>query len=82
MSEKLLTEHEAFLAMYSYLKGLYELTENDYLAVILSGMGLLEDGKPADPAVLHDWQAALKRVRQGEVDAELWFVDEEQNHEE
>jgi hypothetical protein len=76
MKSDLLTEREAYLAMYAYLEGLYNLTGVDFLGSLLGSMSLLDDGTPADPAVYYDWQIALERVRRDKVNATLHLSDE------
>ncbi|EON79014.1 hypothetical protein ADIS_0431 [Lunatimonas lonarensis] len=62
MEEKKITILEAYKAMLKYLENLYELTESDDLAGFLGSMTLLEDGKPADQAVWHDWINAVNNT--------------------
>ncbi|SHM04071.1 hypothetical protein SAMN05444272_1627 [Roseibium suaedae] len=59
----MLSETEAYRAMYIYLRKLYELTASDDLAGFLGGMALLEDGKPTDPAVWADWISSLEEAK-------------------
>ncbi len=75
--DDLLTEEEAYLAMYAYLKGLYDLTKSDYLGMLLGSMSYLSDGRTADPAVMHEWNAAIAKVRRGKVDAALLLTEVE-----
>ena len=65
--EDKLTLKEAYAAMYAYLKMLYDMTGSDDLGGILGSMSLLDDGKPADPAVWADWVRAVRSARQGQV---------------
>ena len=41
---------QAYVAMYQYLKRIYDLTGSDELGGLLGSMSLLPDGQPADPA--------------------------------
>lgn len=59
MRNEKITVFEAYGAMLKYLQNLYELTKSDDLAGFLGSMELLEDGKPADEAVWHDWINAV-----------------------
>lgn len=56
---RLLTEKQAYAAMFHFLDELYQRTKSDYLAVLLGSMSLLPDGGSADPAVDADWQKAV-----------------------
>lgn len=71
MSEINLTKEQAFLAMYSFLDGYYQLTKSDGVGGLLGDLSLLPDGAPADAAALQDWDAAVQKVLNGEVDAYL-----------
>jgi hypothetical protein len=66
-----LTDHQAFLAMYSYLEQFYERTQSDDVATILGGLSLLPDGTFADPASSQEWADACAAARQGKVNARL-----------
>ena len=69
-----LTSHQAFLAMYSFLRGHYQRTRAVDVSALLSSMSLLPDGRPADPAVQGDWEAAVQAAVSGSVDAALKFT--------
>lgn len=71
--EDTLSVKEAYAAMYEYLKTLYQTTASDDLGGFLGGMSLLDDGKPADPAVWADWLRAVEKARQGKVGMKLEF---------
>lgn len=64
MNDKLSVE-QAYAAMYCYLCGLYEATGSNDLGGFLGGMSLLDDNKPADPAIWGDWLRAVDKARQG-----------------
>ena len=66
-----LTKKEAYLAMYSFLEHMYELTKSDDIGGLLGGMSLLQDGETADPAALADWEDAIKKVKAGKINASL-----------
>jgi hypothetical protein len=61
MEEKI-TIKQAYASMYYFLENLYHLTKSDDLGGFLGGMSLLEDRKPADPAVWDDWLDAVKKA--------------------
>lgn len=60
-----MTDKQAYAAMYRFLKGLYLRTKSDYLAGLLGGMSTLEDGSPADPAIVNDWREAVTYALEG-----------------
>ena len=71
MSTLRLTEHQTFLAMYSFLEDYYQLTKSDDIGSLLSSMSLLADGRTADPAVEDEWREAVEKVLSGTIDATL-----------
>ncbi|MGO9776719.1 MAG: hypothetical protein ACLPM3_09080 [Terracidiphilus sp.] len=62
---KTMTDKQAYAAMFHFLKQLYERTKSDDLGGFLGGMCMLQDGKTADPAVLHDWDEAVEYALKG-----------------
>ncbi len=66
-----LSKIEAYSAMFVYLEEVFARTQSDDLGALLGGMSLLADGGTADPAAWADWEAAVRRVVEGEVDLEL-----------
>lgn len=69
MSE--LTKKEAYLAMFEFLDAHYQLSPSDEIGSLLGSMSLLDDGFPADHAMYHDWIAAIEKVKNHQVDANL-----------
>lgn len=67
----MLTEEQAYLAMYAFLEAEYQLTSSDEIAGLLGGMSLLPDGSPADPAVKDQWDEAVSRVLRSDVSTDL-----------
>ena len=66
-----LTDKQAYLVAYEFLKQLYERGPSDDVAVLLGSMTLLDDGGSADPAMLQDWQKCVDLVlRQNQEAAE------------
>ena len=61
--DKKLSVTEAYQAMYIFLQNLYERTNSDDLGGFLGEMSLLQDEKPADPAVWEDWIKAIKQLK-------------------
>ena len=75
MDEPKLTSRQAYLAMFSFLEAYYARGKSDEIGFILGSMSLLEDGFPADPAYLKDWEAAVHQALNGEVNAALNFKE-------
>jgi hypothetical protein len=50
-----LTPTEAFQVMLLFLETYYEQTQSDDIGALLGSLQLLEDGKPADPAMWQVW---------------------------
>jgi len=67
----MLTEDEAYLAMFAYLEYRWNITKSPDIGNCLSEMSLLPDGNSADPAIKSEWHEAVERVRSGQVDASL-----------
>ncbi len=59
----------AYAAMNILLRDAYERT--DELGALLGSMSLLEDGKPADPAVWDEWVQAIEKAKAGDYDIGL-----------
>ena len=57
-----MTAEQAYAAMYFYLEDIYARTHSTELGGMLGGMSLLEDGLPADRAIVADWQRAVERA--------------------
>lgn len=66
-----LTKREAYAAMYAFLEQVYRRTGSDDLGALLGGMSLLKDGGTADPAAWEDWEEAVRKVSDGEVNLGL-----------
>ena len=71
MQDKPLSSREAYLAMFSFLEDYYSRTQSDEIGSMLSGLCLMSDGKPMDPAYWHEWEQAVEKALNGEVDAEM-----------
>lgn len=64
-----LTKHEAFVAMFYFLRDYWERHDkaNGDVVQMLSDMQLLStDGLPVDPAYWEDWQNAIDKMRRTE----------------
>ncbi|MDJ0580437.1 hypothetical protein [Crocosphaera sp.] len=57
-----LTEKQAYLAMIEFLDDYYEQTQSDEIGELLGSLQLLEDGKPADPAMWEDWLKSIEKI--------------------
>jgi len=66
---------QAYVAMYQYLKRLYDLTGSDELGGLLGSMSLLPDGQPADPAAWSDWLRAVGEATEEAPDLRLGLKD-------
>lgn len=71
-----LTTRDAYAAMFAFLEEIYRRTESDDLGALLGGMSLLEDGGTADPAYWVDWQAAVRKAKERNVDLGIDLRDE------
>lgn len=61
----LLTEKQAYAAMFEFLKRLYDLTKSDDLGGFLGSMSLLRDGVSADPAMINEWKKCVQFALDG-----------------
>jgi hypothetical protein len=68
---KELTTQEAYAAMFAFLEYHFRINDSDVLANLLGGMSLLPDGGTTDPAMWHEWLAAVQAVKAGEVQIDL-----------
>jgi hypothetical protein len=66
-----LTSQQAFLAMFSFLETHCQRTGADGVGALLGSMSLLQDGRPADPAVEGDWQLAVQAALAGSVKSSM-----------
>lgn len=57
-----LTERQAFKAMVLFLEQVYERTESDDIAGLLSDLMIAADNQTADPAAWQDWLDCLQKV--------------------
>lgn len=60
-----MTDKQAYSAMFHFLEQLYKRTKSNELGSLLGGMSMLEDGSPADPAIVEDWQQAVEYALRG-----------------
>ena len=56
---RMMTDEQAYAAMFYFLKQLWERTQSSDLGGFLGDMSLLQDGQTADPAVINDWSRAV-----------------------
>lgn len=71
MSEVKLTQEQAYEAMFHFLEELYNNGFEEELGGILGSLSLLEDGESADPAMIQDWESAVKKVLRGKSKGDL-----------
>lgn len=64
MKEHLLSEREAYLAMYTFLVKHQQRTNSDDLGSLLGDMQINNyDGKPMDAALWNDWLKSIAKVK-------------------
>lgn len=68
---KVLSEKQAYAAMFAFLENRYRLTESDDLAALLGSMSLLPGGGTADPAIWLDWLNAINLAESDAVQVEM-----------
>ena len=66
-----LDEKQSYLAMFSFLEDYYHRTKSDEIGAMLGAMCLTSDGKPMDPAYWNEWEQAVQKAINGDVDAEM-----------
>lgn len=62
----LLTENEAYRAMYLFLLAYWRRTASSDIAALRGEISLLDDGTPADPAIVGDFRLAIKQAKGSE----------------
>jgi hypothetical protein len=60
-----MTEKQAYSAMFYFLNQWYKRTNSNELGGMLGSMSLLDDGCPADPAIVSEWQEAVQFALKG-----------------
>ena len=60
-----MTEKQAYAAMFYFLEQAYKRTNSDELGGLLGSMSMLEDGSPADAAMVSDWHQAVDYALKG-----------------
>jgi hypothetical protein len=69
--DETLTVKQAYAAMFTYLCTVYESSRSDFLGGMLGDMALLDDNKPADPAIWPEWLKAVQQAKEGTTDTGL-----------
>jgi hypothetical protein len=65
--DEYLTPFQAYKVMFTFLEEYYNRKgKPDDLGILLGDTHLLDDQKPADPAMWNDWIMAIKRVIEAE----------------
>lgn len=54
-----LTEQQAYSAMLHFLEAQFGRTGSDDIGALLGSASLLDDGRPADPAIADEWRACV-----------------------
>jgi hypothetical protein len=62
LTDTTLTVRQAYLAMFEFLRRHYERGPTDEIGGLLGSLSLLSDGKPADEAMLSDFETAVGAV--------------------
>lgn len=57
--------------MFSFLEVYYLRTKSDEIGAMLSSMCLLSDGMPMDSAYWDEWEEAVQKAVNGQVDADM-----------
>ena len=70
-NDPVLSEKEAFLAMYAFLDAHYRRSLSDKIGSLLGSLSLLEDGQPADVAFSEEWRKAVENAKEGIVNASI-----------
>lgn len=71
LKEPMVTEQQAYLAMFAFLEARYQRGPSDALGTLLGSLSLLPDGSPADAALAEDWRNACVAACGGRVDAAM-----------
>jgi hypothetical protein len=61
----MLTDKQAYTAMFYFLEKYWEINNSMEIRSLLSDMSLLSDGSTADPAMVSEWQKAVQYVLNG-----------------
>lgn len=67
----MLTEKQAYTAMYNFLETYFKMLDSDVLAMLLGSLSLLPDGDAMDSAMRREWLASVEKALKGEVDIYL-----------
>ena len=68
---------QAFLAMFSFLEDYYNRTGSDDVGSLLGSMSLMDNGKPMDIAMWHEWLECISKSQSGHIDANMQITDKE-----
>jgi hypothetical protein len=74
-SNDTLSQHQAYLAMLSFLEEIYLRTQSDEIGLLLGGLLLASDGRPTDSAHWDEWQSAVRKAKLGKVDSAARLFD-------
>jgi hypothetical protein len=59
----MLTQEQAYAAMFLFLAQYYHRTSSDDVGGLLSDLQIMPDGISADPAAMSDWQTCLAQAQ-------------------
>ena len=57
-----LSKEQAYAAMYDFLNEYWKLSRSEELGILLGSLALLEDDRPADPALWEDWCRSVEKI--------------------
>jgi len=66
-----LTPRQAYLAMFAFLDGYWRRGKSEEIGALLGALSLLENDRPADPALAADWDDAVRLALADSVDARM-----------
>lgn len=69
--KKILSDRQAYAAMFSFLENYYRSTNADEIGSLLGSMSIVSDGLPLDRALWDDWKSAVEKSINDEVDVGL-----------
>ena len=71
MDTELLTSEQAYFAMFAFLEEFYAKRKWDDIGALLGLLAYWQDGMPASPKIMSDWEESVQKARAGGVDLRL-----------
>jgi hypothetical protein len=69
---EMLTIHQAYAAMLLFLQRYYNNTQSEDVAILISGMYLIDEGSTADPGSWFEWMEDVETVMRASRTPEDW----------